>query len=138
MLTRSNDPVSHRPGRRQFMSIDVRAQTLVKFIEGRLTEISERQHALAAEKTQLQEQITPLRLGIVSPNVALAQLKEKGIALRGFAVTLPAGRRPRGVILKAVRMPRPIAAFSMGRSQSSRPEPLPGPPTRSRTGLGAV
>jgi hypothetical protein len=100
------------------MTLNAKVQALVEFMEGRLAEISEHQHALAAEKTQLQEQITPLRLGIVSPNLALAQLKEKGIVFRGFTVTLPAGRRPRGVILKAVRMPRPMAAIPFDCSES--------------------
>ena len=100
------------------MAISAKTETLVALIESRLTEISERQHALAAEKTQLQEQITPLRLGIVSPNLAMAQLREKGIALRGLAVAPHAGRRPRGVILKAVQMRRPIAAIPFECSES--------------------
>jgi hypothetical protein len=87
------------------MQAQGRTEALLEVIESRLKEISERQHSLAVERARLNEQITPLRLGIVSPEAALALLKSKGIALR-----LPAApsvnRRPQAVVLKAVVSPR--------------------------------
>jgi len=67
--------------------METRAKTdaLLGLLERRLVEISERQHALAVEKARLMEQMTPLRLGVGSPELALAQLRSKGIALRGVA-----------------------------------------------------
>jgi hypothetical protein len=101
------------------MTVKAKAETLLEAIEGRLAEISARQHALAAEKTQLQAQITPLRLGVVSPDVAVAHLREKGITLRGLATARRAGRRLPGVVLKAVPIHRPVAALPLDCSQSA-------------------
>ena len=54
---------------------------LVTAIQRRLTDISDQQHALAVEKARLVEQLTPLRLGILPPDTAVAQLKAKGVTL---------------------------------------------------------
>lgn len=87
------------------MQTQNRTEALLDAIESRLNEISERQHSLAVERARLNEQITPLRLGIIAPEVALALLKSKGITLRPPA--RPAvERRPRAVLLKAVAPPR--------------------------------
>ena len=53
---------------------------LVTAIQRPLTDISEQQHALAVEKVRLLEQLTPLRLGILAPDLAVAQLKAKGVS----------------------------------------------------------
>jgi hypothetical protein len=84
------------------METQARTEVLLEVIERRLVEISERQHALAVEKACLVEQMTPLRLGVASPDLALAQLKAKGIALRGVAAVWAADRRPQEVVLRAV------------------------------------
>ena len=61
---------------------------LITAIQRRLTDISEQQHALRrSRKARLVEQLTPLRLGILAPDMAVAQLKAKGVKLR----RLPAG-----------------------------------------------
>ena len=52
---------------------------LVTAIQRRLTDISDQQHALAVEKARLLEQLTPLRLGILAPATAVAELKAKGV-----------------------------------------------------------
>ena len=70
------------------MQTQAKTEALLAAIESRLNEISVRQHALAVERARLNEQITPLRLGIISPDVALALLKAKGVTLR-----LPAAPR---------------------------------------------
>jgi hypothetical protein len=88
------------------MQTQGRTEALLEVIESRLNEISERQHSLAVERARLNEQITPLRLGIVSPEAALALLKSKGIALRLPAAPSADRRRPRAVVLKAVVSPR--------------------------------
>src|SRR6185436_12171913 len=69
----------------EVMDTQGKTEALLGAIERRLSEISERQHALAVEKAWLVEQTTPLRLGVTSPDLALAQLKAKGITLRGLA-----------------------------------------------------
>ena len=66
------------------MTTQIQTDALLEAIERRLSEISERQHALAVQKNHLVEQLTPLRLGVASPDAALAQLRSKGIALRGL------------------------------------------------------
>jgi hypothetical protein len=88
------------------MQTQGRTEALLEVIESRLNEISERQHSLAVERARLNEQITPLRLGIVSPEAALALLKSKGIALRLPAAPSADRRRPKAVVLKAVVSPR--------------------------------
>jgi hypothetical protein len=87
------------------MQTQGRTEALLEVIESRLNEISERQHSLAVERARLNEQLTPLRLGIVSPEAALALLKSKGIALR-LPAAPAADRRPQAVVLKAVVPPR--------------------------------
>jgi hypothetical protein len=84
------------------MQAHTRTEALLGAIERRLAEISERQHALALEKTRLTEHITPLRLGIASPDATLAELRAKGITLRGVTAAPSANRRPPGVVLRAV------------------------------------
>lgn len=76
---------------------------LLRAIERRLVAISEQQHALALERTRLQEQVTPLRLRVLAPESALFHLRVNGITLRGFAAGRPARRHRRDVVLRAVR-----------------------------------
>ena len=94
------------------MTIETETKALLGTIERRLTDISEQQHALAAEKARLLEQLTPLRLGIVASDTVVVQLKAKGITLRGLAVARPAARRPRHVVLKAVGSIRPAVSVA--------------------------
>ncbi|HEX2500577.1 MAG TPA: hypothetical protein VHO73_03910 [Methylomirabilota bacterium] len=103
------------------MEAPTRTKVLLETIERRLTEISERQHALAVEKARLIDQITPLRLGTASPDVALAQLRSKGIVLRGLAAASAAADRPgQGVVLKAVAPQRAkVIALPTGRSETA-------------------
>jgi hypothetical protein len=82
---------------------------LVTAIQRRLTAISEQQHALAVEKARLLEQFTPLRLGILAPDTAVAQLKAKGVTLRRLPPAPSADRRPRPATLKAVASIRPAS-----------------------------
>ena len=84
------------------MGTRTKIDTLLEVIERRLAEISESQHALAVEKARLVEQMTPLRLGVASPDLALAQLRSKGIALRGAAGVRTSGRRSSEILLKSV------------------------------------
>lgn len=85
------------------MEVADKAEALLEAIERRLTDISERQHALAVEKVRLLEHITPLRLGVASPDTIVVQLRGQGITLPGLATAWSTTRRPRGVVLKAVR-----------------------------------
>ena len=101
------------------MTVNAKTETLLEAIEGRLAEISERQHALAAEKAQLQAQITPLRLGAVSPDVAVAHLKGKGISLRGLATVWQGSRGPGVAVLKPVPIRRPVPALPLDCSRSA-------------------
>jgi hypothetical protein len=84
------------------METQAKTEALLDAIERRLSEISERQHALAVEKAWLIEQTTPLRLGVASPDLALALLRSKGIALRGVAAAWAVDRHPQEVVLRAV------------------------------------
>ena len=84
------------------MTTDAKTDSLVTAIERRLTDISEQQHALAVEKTRLLEQLTPLRLGVLPSDTALAQLKAGGITLRKLTPVPTAARHPRPTALKAV------------------------------------
>jgi hypothetical protein len=84
------------------MTTEAKTTALLSAIERRLTDISEQQHALAVEKARLQEQLTPLRLGVVAPDTAVVQLKAKGIALRGLTPARSAARRRRPAMLNAV------------------------------------
>jgi len=84
------------------MDTQGKTETLLEAIERRLSEISERQHALAVEKAWLVEQTTPLRLGVTSPDLALAQLKARGITLRGLAAAWAVDRRPKEAVLRAI------------------------------------
>ncbi len=81
---------------------------LITAIQRRLTDISDQQHALAVEKARLVEQLTPLRLGILAPDTAVAQLKAKGVKLRRLPPAPSADRRPRPATLKAVASIRPV------------------------------
>ena len=98
------------------MTTRIETEALLDAIERRLTEISERQHALAAERARLLDQMTPLRLGATSPAIALVQLRSKGIALPGLASAPSAGRRSRGVVLRVA---------SQGARVVSLPSPHP-------------
>ena len=93
------------------MPIETETKTLLGTIERRLSVISEQQHALAAEKAHLLEQLTPLRLGIVTSDTVVVQLKAKGITLRGLTVARPA-RHPRPVVLKAVASIHPAVSVA--------------------------
>ena len=84
---------------------------LVTAIQRRLTDISDQQHALAVEKARLVEQLTPLRMGILPPDTAVAQLKAKGVKLRGLPPAPSADRRPRPAALKAVASIRPASVL---------------------------
>jgi len=84
------------------MGTHTKIDTLLAVIERRLAEISERQHALAVEKARLIEQMTPLRPGVASPDLALAQLRSKGIALRGAVAAKPSDRPSSEILLKSV------------------------------------
>jgi hypothetical protein len=84
------------------MDTQGKTEALLGAIERRLSEISERQHALAVEKSWLVEQTTPLRLGVMSPDLALAQLRARGITLRGLAAAWAVDRRPQEVVLRAI------------------------------------
>ena len=94
------------------MTTETKTKALLGAIECRLTDISEQQHALAAEKAHLLEQLTPLRLGVVAPDSALVQLKAKGIRLRGLTATRSHARRPRPAMLKAVAAIRPAVPLA--------------------------
>jgi hypothetical protein len=101
------------------MQTQGRTEALLEVIESRLNEISERQHSLAAERARLNEQITPLRLGIVSPEAVFAVLKSKGIALR-LPAAPSADRRPQAVVLKAIVSPRmKLAALPTTHSETA-------------------
>ena len=105
------------------MTTDARtqAQALVSVIEHRLAAISGQQHALALEKARLVEQLTPLRLGILAPDTAVAQLKAKGVKLRGLWPAPAAERSPRPATLKAVASTRPgVVPLALASPQSSR------------------
>jgi hypothetical protein len=84
------------------METPTKTEALLEVMERRLAEISERQHALAVEKACLVEQMTPLRLGATPPALALAQLRSKGIALRGVGAAWAVDRPPQEVVLRAV------------------------------------
>ena len=102
------------------MKSHIETEALLQAIERRLGEISERQHALALERTHLLEQATPLRLGVASPDTAVVQLRSKGITLRGLASASPVSRRPRSVILRAVASPRArMAALPLPHSETA-------------------
>jgi hypothetical protein len=101
------------------MKIAIRTEALLETIEHRLAEISERQHALAVERTLLLEQLTPLRLGGTAPNIAVMQLKARGITLRGLTPRRALDRQGTGRILRAVRAPR----ASVVPLPIARPEP---------------
>jgi hypothetical protein len=101
------------------MTTRMQTDALLEAIERRLSEISERQHALAVQKNHLVEQLTPLRLGVASPEAALAQLRSKGITLRGWAAAVSASRRPRPVLLRAVVSRRPRPSLPSARSETA-------------------
>lgn len=94
------------------MRSEAKTTALVGVIERRLTDISAQQHALAVEKARLLEHLTPLRLGIVAPDAAVAQLKAKGVTLRGVTAAWSAARRPRPAVLKAVASIRPAVSLA--------------------------
>jgi hypothetical protein len=94
------------------MTTEARSKALLGAIERRLTDISEQQHALAVEKARLLEALTPLRLGVVAPDTTLAQLKAKGVTLRGLTAAWSAARRPRPAMLKAVASIRPAVPLA--------------------------
>jgi len=93
-------------------TIEADTKALLAAIELRLSDISTRQHALAVEKTRLLEQLTPLRLGVVAPDMAMVQLKAQGITLRGLTPLRATAGRPRRVILKAVAPLRPVVPLA--------------------------
>jgi hypothetical protein len=94
------------------MTTEAKTKALLGAIERRLTHISTQQHALAVEKASLLEQLTPLWLGIVAPDTAVAQLKAKGVTLRGLTVAWSAARRPRPAVLRAVPSTRPTVSVA--------------------------
>ena len=99
------------------MLIEARTEALLDAIERRLATISERQHALAVEKAHLLDQMTPLRLGVLAPDIASLLLKAKGIRLRQLAAP-SAPDRPSGPVLRPVARTRPrIRALPAARSE---------------------
>ena len=102
------------------MGTQAKIDTLLAAIERRLAEISERQHVLAAEKARLIEQMTPLRLGVASPDLALAQLRSKGIALRGAVGARVSDRRSPEIPLKSVvPLRRSVTTAAPARSETA-------------------
>ena len=101
------------------METQTKTEALLEVIERRLAEISERQHALAVEKACLVEQMTPLRLGATAPALALAQLRSKGIALRGLAAAWAVDRPPQGLVLRAVMSRHPKVRPLPSRSETA-------------------
>jgi hypothetical protein len=94
------------------MTSAIKTEALLETIERRLADISERQHALAVERTLLLEQLTPLRLGVVAPNIAVMELRARGITLRDLTPRRALDRQPPGRILRAMRAPRaPVVAL---------------------------
>ena len=91
------------------MTTGTKTKAQLGVIELRLTDISAQQHALAAEKARLLEQLTPLRLGIVGPETAVIQLKAKGVTLRGLAAAGWGTKRPRPAVVKPVAFIRPVS-----------------------------
>jgi len=98
------------------MQAQTRTEAVLGAIERRLAEISERQHALAVERARLTEQITPLRLGITSPDVALTLLRAKGIVFRGLASATSEDRPARSVVLRVP--PRRVKLTALPKSRS--------------------
>lgn len=101
------------------METQARTEALLELIEQRLAEISERQHALALEKALLVEQKTPLRLGVGSPDLALAHLRAKGVALRGVAAAWAIDRHPSEVVLRAVPARAKVTPLPSSRSETA-------------------
>jgi hypothetical protein len=103
------------------MQASTRTEILLETIERRLAEISERQHALAVERARLIDQITPLRLGITSPEVALAQLRSRGIVLRGVAAAWSADHPAESGVLRAIAPPPRgrVMTLPTGRSETA-------------------
>jgi hypothetical protein len=100
------------------MKTQRRTDVVLEAIEQRLSDISERQHALAWERNYLLEQITPLRLGVASPDATVAHLRSKGIALRGLTAAPSPSRRPRPVVLAVVSR-RPRVSLPAPRSETA-------------------
>jgi hypothetical protein len=120
------------------MTIEAKTTALLGAIERRLTDISEQQHALAAERARLLEQLTPLRMGILAPDTAVLELKAKGITLRGLTAAWSAARHPRPAVFEdgrlhpSSRVPRPLTCSEIGH----RGEMLcPRPPDSRATAL---
>jgi hypothetical protein len=106
------------------MKMTISAKRLLRALELRVAEISAQQHALALERTRLQEQLTPLRLGVLAPETALVHLRGYGITLRGLSTSHAARRRsPPDVVLKAV--PRGPATAPPGEPIPVRELPIP-------------
>jgi hypothetical protein len=101
------------------MQAPTRTEALLEAIERRIAEISERQHALAVERARLTEQITPLRLGITAPDVALTLLRAKGIVFRGIAAATSDDRPPRSVVLRVAHRPVKLTAVPKTRSETA-------------------
>jgi hypothetical protein len=102
------------------MDTQAKTDSLLEAIERRLSEISQRQHALAVEKAWLVEQTTPLRLGGTSPDLVLAQLRSRGITLRGVAAAWALDRRPQEVVLRSIPAPRSnVTSLPSARSETA-------------------
>ena len=83
------------------MTTEVKIKALLAAIERRLTDISEQQHALAVQKAYLLDS-SAVAARVVAPDLALVQLKAKGVTLRGLTAAWSDARRPRPALLKAV------------------------------------
>jgi hypothetical protein len=85
------------------MKSSVTPEAVLEAIERRVAGISAEQHALAVEKGRLLEHVTPLRLGIVSAELVLVQLKTRGIRLAGLTGTGPPAPREEPSLTTSVR-----------------------------------
>jgi hypothetical protein len=69
-------------------STSVTASGLLDALERRLAEISATMHALARERAVLQQQTAALRMGVLTPEAALVELRTQGLALTGVTPRL--------------------------------------------------
>ncbi len=68
------------------MLTSLTAEALLAAIERRLARISTQLHALSAERAKLQDQTVRLRMGAITPEAVLLDLKTRGVALSGVGI----------------------------------------------------
>jgi len=112
---------SAEPAEGEAMGTPIRIDTLLGRSSAELAEISARQQRAGCRKGVARRTITPLRLGVASPDLAVAPLRAKGIALRdGAAGAMAAARRPSKTHLKSVvRLRRGITTPTPARSETA-------------------